>query len=155
MTRKKRERGNGQGTVAPRRNKAGKVIGYVGAFFGPDGKRHWVSAKTKTECWRKLNMAMAGCEAQAANLISSHTYQPEQYDEAFEEMRLMAARLTEEDRVLLAELVHAARAAASSIDPDDMTPVGHKVRWGWHLRHYYEMVSNMVEDVPEGVRKSA
>jgi len=59
MARKKRERGNGQGTVAPRRNKADKVIGYVGAFFGPDGKRHWVSAKNKTECWRKLNTAMA------------------------------------------------------------------------------------------------
>src|SRR5215207_2642734 len=62
MTRKKRERGNGQGTVAPRRNKAGKVIGFVGAFFGPDGKRHWVSAKTKTECWRKLNMTMADAD---------------------------------------------------------------------------------------------
>ena len=62
MTRKKRERGNGQGTVAPRRNKAGKVINYVGAFFGPDGKRHWVSAKNKTECWHKLNMAMADAE---------------------------------------------------------------------------------------------
>jgi integrase len=55
---RKKKRGNGQGTVAPRRNKAGKIIGFVGAFFGPDGKRHWVSAKTKTECWRKLNMAM-------------------------------------------------------------------------------------------------
>lgn len=62
MARKKRERGNGQGTVAPRRNKAGKVINFVGAFFGPDGKRHWVSAKTKTECWRKLNMAMADAD---------------------------------------------------------------------------------------------
>jgi hypothetical protein len=54
MARKKRERGNGQGTVAPRRNKQDKIIGYRGAFFGPDGKRHWVSAKTKTECWSKL-----------------------------------------------------------------------------------------------------
>ncbi len=62
MARKKRERGNGQGTVAPRRNKAGKVVGFVGAYFGPDGKRHWVSAKTKTECWRKLNMAMADAD---------------------------------------------------------------------------------------------
>ena len=58
MARKKRERGNGQGTVAPRRNKAGKVIGFVGAFYGPDGKRHWVSAKNKTECWSKLTAAM-------------------------------------------------------------------------------------------------
>jgi integrase len=61
MARKKK-RGNGQGTVAPRRNKAGKIIGFVGAFFGPDGKRHWVSAKTKTECWRKLNMAMSDAD---------------------------------------------------------------------------------------------
>jgi integrase len=62
VARKKRERGNGQGTVAPRRNKAGKVIGFVGAFFGPDGKRHWVSAKTKTECWRKVNTAMTDAD---------------------------------------------------------------------------------------------
>jgi len=62
MARKKRERGNGQGTVAPRRNKTGKTIGFVGAFFGPDGKRHWVSAKTKTECWRKLNAAMTDAD---------------------------------------------------------------------------------------------
>jgi integrase len=62
MARKRRTRGNGQGTVAPRRNKAGKVISYVGAFFGTDGKRHWVTAKTKTECWRKLNMAMTDAE---------------------------------------------------------------------------------------------
>jgi len=62
MARKKRERGNGQGTVAPRRNKNGKVIGFVGAFFGSDGKRHWVSAKTKTECWRKLKVAMVDAD---------------------------------------------------------------------------------------------
>jgi integrase len=55
---KKKQRGNGQGTVAPRKNKDGKIIGYRGAFFGPDGKRRWVGAKTKTECWRKLNVAM-------------------------------------------------------------------------------------------------
>ena len=47
---KKKQRGNGQGTVAPRKNKDGKILGYRGAFFGTDGKRHWVSAKTKTEC---------------------------------------------------------------------------------------------------------
>ena len=55
---KKKQRGNGQGTVVPRKNKDGKIIGYRGAFFGTDGKRRWVSAKTKTECWRKLNAAM-------------------------------------------------------------------------------------------------
>src|SRR5215218_1224359 len=61
MARKK-QRGNGHGTVAPRKNKAGKIIGYRGAFFGPDGKRRWVSAKTKTECWGKLNAAMTDAD---------------------------------------------------------------------------------------------
>ena len=55
---KKRQRGNGQGTVAPRRNNEGKIVGYRGAFFDPSGKRRWVSAKTKTECERKLREAM-------------------------------------------------------------------------------------------------
>jgi integrase len=58
MKRKKRERGNGMGTVAPRRNKQGKITSYRGAFFDPSGKRRWFSAKTKTECWNKLNAAM-------------------------------------------------------------------------------------------------
>ena len=61
MARKK-SRGNGTGTVAPRRNNQGKVIGYRGAYFGPDGKRRWVSAKTKTECWGKLNAAMTDAD---------------------------------------------------------------------------------------------
>jgi len=39
MARMKRERGNGQGTVSLRRNKAGKINGYLGAVFGPYGKR--------------------------------------------------------------------------------------------------------------------
>jgi integrase len=62
MARKKRERGNGMGTVAPRRNKQGKIIGYRGAYFGPDGKRHWVSAKTKSACWRVLRQAMSDAD---------------------------------------------------------------------------------------------
>ncbi len=59
---KKRQRGNGHGTVAPRKNKAGKIIGFRGAFFGPDGKRRWVSAKTKSECWRVLRQAMSDAD---------------------------------------------------------------------------------------------
>jgi integrase len=59
---KKKSRGNGTGTVAPRRNKQGKIIGYRGAFFGPDGKRRWVSAKAKIECWGKLNAAMTDAD---------------------------------------------------------------------------------------------
>ena len=34
MARKK-QKGNGAGTVYPRRNKQGKVIGYRGSYFAP------------------------------------------------------------------------------------------------------------------------
>jgi integrase len=76
MARKK-SRGNGTGTVAPRRNGQGKVIGYQGAFHGPDGKRRWVSAKTKTECWAKLNAAMT--DADRGILPSPATLTVERY----------------------------------------------------------------------------
>jgi integrase len=55
---KKRQRGNGAGTVYARRNKEGKITGYRGSYFTPDGKRRYVSAKRKTECERKLRDAM-------------------------------------------------------------------------------------------------
>ena len=48
MARKK-QKGNGTGTVYPRKNKDGKVIGYRGSYFSPDGKRRYVSAKKKGE----------------------------------------------------------------------------------------------------------
>ena len=49
---KKRSRSNGDGDVWPRKNKAGKIIGYRGAYWvqTPDGpKRRYVSGKTKKE----------------------------------------------------------------------------------------------------------
>jgi integrase len=58
MARKKQQ-GNGSGTVYPRKNKDGKVIGYRGSYFAPDGKRRYVSGKTKTEAQRALRKATA------------------------------------------------------------------------------------------------
>ena len=58
MRKQRVKEGFGPSLTRAFRNKADKVIGFVGAFFGPYGKRHWVSAKTKTECWRKLNTAI-------------------------------------------------------------------------------------------------
>src|SRR5215213_927457 len=52
MARKK-GRGNGDGDVWPRKNKEGKVIGYRASYFGPDGKRRYVSGKTKEEARAK------------------------------------------------------------------------------------------------------
>jgi integrase len=59
---KKKERGNGSGTVYPRKNKQGKIIGYLGAYYGPDGKRRYVSAAKKGECERKLRQAMTDAD---------------------------------------------------------------------------------------------
>jgi integrase len=56
---KKRQQGNGSGTVYPRKNKDGKVIGYRGSYFTPDGKRRYVSGKTKTEAQRALRKVTA------------------------------------------------------------------------------------------------
>jgi integrase len=59
---KKKQKGNGTGTVYPRKNTAGKVIGYRGSYFTPDGRRRYVSAKTKTEAQRALREAMTDAD---------------------------------------------------------------------------------------------
>lgn len=56
---RKKQKGNGTGTVYPRKNKDGKVIGYRGSYFAPDGKRRYVSAKRKGEAEKLLRQAMA------------------------------------------------------------------------------------------------
>src|SRR5829696_3044112 len=58
MAKKKRQ-GNGSGTVYPRKGKDGKVASYLGSYFTPDGKRRYVSAKTKTACREKLRRVMS------------------------------------------------------------------------------------------------
>jgi integrase len=61
MARKK-QNGNGQGTVYPRKNKQGKVIGYRGSYFAPDGKRRYVFAKKRSDAERALRQAMTDAE---------------------------------------------------------------------------------------------
>jgi len=58
----KRQRGNGAGTVYPRKNKDGKIIGFRGSYFAPDGKRRYVSAKRKSEAERSLREAMTDAD---------------------------------------------------------------------------------------------
>ena len=58
---KKKQRGNGAGTVYTRKNKDGKTIGYRGSYI-VNGKRYYVSAKTKTETEQKLRQAMTDAD---------------------------------------------------------------------------------------------
>jgi len=59
---RKKQQGNGSGTLYPRKNKDGKIVSYLGQYFGPDGKRRYVSAKHKGECREKLRAAMADAD---------------------------------------------------------------------------------------------
>lgn len=59
---KKKQQGNGSGSVYPRRNASGKITSYLGAYHTPAGKRRTVSAKTKTECREKLRKAMSDAD---------------------------------------------------------------------------------------------
>jgi hypothetical protein len=61
MTRKK-GRGNGDGDVYPRKNKEGKVTSYRGAHVGPDGKRRYVSGRTKEGARKALREARSNSD---------------------------------------------------------------------------------------------
>jgi integrase len=56
---KTKSRANGDGDVWPRKNKAGKITSYRGAYVGPDGKRRYVSGKSKEEARRNKRKAEA------------------------------------------------------------------------------------------------
>src|SRR5215211_6517344 len=55
-------RANGSGDVFPRKNKEGKITSYRGAYFGPDGKRRYVSGKIKEEARKALREARSGAD---------------------------------------------------------------------------------------------
>jgi integrase len=59
---KRKQRGNGDDDVYPRKNKEGKVIGYRGAYVGPDGKRRYVSGRTKEGARKALREARANAD---------------------------------------------------------------------------------------------
>jgi integrase len=59
---KTKSRANGDGDVFPRKNKEGKITSYRGAYFGPDGKRRYISGRTKEEARRALREACANAD---------------------------------------------------------------------------------------------
>ncbi len=67
---KTKGRANGDGDVFPRKNKDGKTISSRGAYFGPDGKRRYVSGKTKRRRARRC-----GKPAPVRTRVSSSTLQ--------------------------------------------------------------------------------
>jgi DNA-binding transcriptional regulator PaaX len=84
--------------------------------------------------------------AYALCMVHNYSFQFEEYEEAIEEMRLAAAKITDSEHQLLAKIWRGALAAAASVDADDYeTLAGYKVHSG-DLHHYYRMVSSMIEE---------
>jgi integrase len=59
---KTKGRANGDGDVFPRKNNAGRITSYRGAYVGLDGKRRYVSGKTKEEARRNLRRVRGDAE---------------------------------------------------------------------------------------------
>jgi hypothetical protein len=90
-------------------------------------------------------LSEAHSAAHAECMVHNYCFQPEEYDEAIEKMRLAAAKLTDSEHQLLAKIWRAALAAAASIDADDYESLaGYRVYSG-DLHYYYRMASSMVE----------
>ena len=60
---KTKARANGDGDVFPRKNKEGKITSYRGAYVGPDGKRRYVSGRTKEVARKALREARANADS--------------------------------------------------------------------------------------------
>jgi integrase len=56
------KRANGDGDIWPRKNKTGQITSYRGAYYGPDGKRRYVSGKTKEDARRNLRKARGNAD---------------------------------------------------------------------------------------------
>jgi|SRR5829696_1754482 len=59
---KKKQRGNGNGTVYARKNNQGKIIGYRVVYYDASGKRRYVSAGNKTEGEKILRKLLADAD---------------------------------------------------------------------------------------------
>jgi hypothetical protein len=111
------------------------------------------------ETWEMLSkpahtvIEEAQSAAYAAYMVRSYCFQPEEYEEAMEKMRLAAAKLSDRECELLAKVWRAALAAAAAIDPSDERLVGYKVDGG-NLHWYYRMLSGMVEKILEEKRSA-
>ena len=110
------------------------------------------------ETWEMLSepahtvIGEAQSAAYAANMVRSYCFQPEEYEQTMEKMRLTTAELSNRECELLAKLWRAALAAAASIDSEDFeTLAGYRVYSG-DLHWYYRMFSGMVEKILEEKR---
>jgi hypothetical protein len=65
-----------------------------------------------------------------------------------EDMVHLSGEISDQEREIIAAIGRTANTAAAAIDPDDERSAGHKV-CGRDVRHYYEMVSGLIESALE------
>lgn len=105
------------------------------------------------EQWESLSEAArnlfreANSAAYINHLVHNVCFQPCEYDEAMEKMRLAAAELTDHDCERLARIWRSALAAAASVDPYDYETLVAWRAYPANLHRYYRMLSGMVEEV--------
>jgi hypothetical protein len=87
----------------------------------------------------------ARAAAYAEHLAHNYCFQPEEYEEAAENLYHAALEITERDCEILAKVWRVALAAAASIDPLDETPAGHKINRG-DVHYHYRMFARMIEE---------
>ena len=85
----------------------------------------------------------------AAWLEPGSPLQPEEYEETEKKLCSAAAKVTDQDRELLAEVALAHKAASDSIDPDVATYHGYRVIRN-HYHGYYNVVYGLIEDTLGG-----
>jgi hypothetical protein len=83
--------------------------------------------------------------AYGANLVHNYCFQPEEYEEAAQNLYHAALETTERDCEILAQIWGLALAAAASIDPADETPAGHRITRR-NVHYYYMIFSKMIEE---------
>lgn len=112
----------------------------------PEEKAFWTLCKQETlgapTC---AIMAEAGAICYSCNLIRNYCCSEEEYDEALEKMRLLAAGLSDRDLGRLTDVARAAIAAGASVDSVDReTYAGFRIH-PMDLHDYYTQIFRMLE----------
>jgi hypothetical protein len=85
----------------------------------------------------------------AAWLSPSSPLQQGEHEESMKKLCSAAAKVTDQDRELLAEVARAHKAASDSIDPDVATYHGYRVIRN-HYHGYYKVVYGLIEEALDG-----
>jgi len=138
MGKKPEERGEHNMTTRDQMTQAEEALGRI---------LDKVATKLSEPAHDLLSEAMGA--SYAAWLSPNSPLQPEEYEETEKKLCSAAAKVTDKDRELLAEVARANKAASDSIDPDVFTYLGYRVIRNCN-HGYYNLVSGWIEEALDG-----